>query len=108
MGLGHAPGAAPDGPPQAPFESARRVRRKADIRPRRDAAPRVHPTPALPRSSTPFPPAPPGCTRSNMTATARLVAVANGTAKVFTRTGLDWTDKFAGIAAAPKLPVKTR
>ncbi|WP_373928213.1 DNA ligase D [Sphingomonas aerolata] len=37
-----------------------------------------------------------------------LVAVANGEAKVFTRTGLDWTDKFAGIAAAAaKLPVKS-
>ena len=37
-----------------------------------------------------------------------LVAVANGTAKVFTRTGLDWTDKFPGIAAAAaKLPVQT-
>jgi bifunctional non-homologous end joining protein LigD len=29
-----------------------------------------------------------------------LVAVANGTAKVFTRSGLDWTDKFPGIAEA--------
>ncbi len=37
-----------------------------------------------------------------------LVAVANGETKVFTRTGLDWTDKFAGIAAAAaKLPVKS-
>ncbi|WP_380785280.1 DNA ligase D [Sphingomonas sp. R86521] len=37
-----------------------------------------------------------------------LVAVANGKAKVFTRSGLDWTDKFPGIAAAAaKLPVKT-
>ncbi len=37
-----------------------------------------------------------------------LVAVANGTAKVFTRTGLDWTDKFAGIAAAAAtLPVRS-
>ncbi|HXH14953.1 MAG TPA: DNA ligase D [Sphingomonas sp.] len=37
-----------------------------------------------------------------------LVSVANGTAKVFTRTGLDWTDKFAAIAAAAaKLPVKS-
>lgn len=29
-----------------------------------------------------------------------LVAVAGGTATVFTRNGLDWTDKFASIAAA--------
>ena len=29
-----------------------------------------------------------------------MVAVANGKAKVFTRSGLDWTDKFAGIADA--------
>ncbi len=37
-----------------------------------------------------------------------LVSVANGAAKVFTRSGLDWTDKFPGIAAAAaKLPVKT-
>ncbi len=37
-----------------------------------------------------------------------LIAVANGKAKVFTRTGLDWTDKFAAIAdAAAKLPVKS-
>ncbi|TXC71714.1 DNA ligase D [Sphingomonas ginsenosidivorax] len=37
-----------------------------------------------------------------------LVSVANGTAKVFTRSGLDWTDKFPGIAAAAaKLPVKS-
>ncbi len=37
-----------------------------------------------------------------------LVAVANGTARVFTRTGLDWTDKFAGIAAAAAtLPVRS-
>lgn len=37
-----------------------------------------------------------------------LVAIANGKAKVFTRTGLDWTDKFPGVAAAAaKLPVKT-
>ncbi len=36
-----------------------------------------------------------------------LISVANGKAKVFTRTGLDWTDKFAAIAdAAAKLPVK--
>ena len=35
-----------------------------------------------------------------------LVAVAGGAAKVFTRSGLDWTDKFAGIAAAAAaLPV---
>ena len=35
-----------------------------------------------------------------------LVAVAGGTAKVFTRSGLDWTDKFPGIAeAAAALPV---
>jgi bifunctional non-homologous end joining protein LigD len=37
-----------------------------------------------------------------------LVSVAKGKAKVFTRSGLDWTDKFPGIAeAAAKLPVKT-
>jgi bifunctional non-homologous end joining protein LigD len=37
-----------------------------------------------------------------------LVSVANGKAKVFTRTGLDWTDKFAAIAeAAAKLSVKS-
>ncbi|QDZ08726.1 DNA ligase D [Sphingomonas panacisoli] len=35
-----------------------------------------------------------------------LVAIAGGKAKVFTRSGLDWTDKFAGIAeAAAALPV---
>ncbi|NYD91692.1 DNA ligase D [Sphingomonas melonis] len=35
-----------------------------------------------------------------------LVAVAGGTAKVYTRSGLDWTDKFAAIAtAAAELPV---
>jgi bifunctional non-homologous end joining protein LigD len=35
-----------------------------------------------------------------------LVAVAGGTAKVYTRSGLDWTDKFAAIAtAAADLPV---
>jgi len=35
-----------------------------------------------------------------------LVAVAGGAAKVFTRSGLDWTDKFAAIAeAAAALPV---
>ena len=35
-----------------------------------------------------------------------LVAIADGRAKVYTRNGLDWTDKFAGIAeAAAKLPV---
>jgi len=35
-----------------------------------------------------------------------LVAVGGGKAKVFTRNGLDWTDKFAGIAeASAKLPV---
>jgi bifunctional non-homologous end joining protein LigD len=35
-----------------------------------------------------------------------LVAVAGGKAKVFTRTGLDWSDKFPGIAAAAAaLPV---
>ncbi|QCB41742.1 DNA ligase D [Sphingomonas sp. PAMC26645] len=37
-----------------------------------------------------------------------LISVANGKAKVFTRTGLDWTDKFAAIAdAAAKLPIKS-
>ena len=37
-----------------------------------------------------------------------LIAVAKGKAKVFTRSGLDWTDKFRAIAdAAAKLPVKT-
>ena len=37
-----------------------------------------------------------------------LVAVGGGKAKVFTRSGLDWTDKFAGVAAAAaKLPVDT-
>ena len=37
-----------------------------------------------------------------------LVSIANGKAKVFTRTGLDWTDKFAAIAAAAaELPVKS-
>lgn len=35
-----------------------------------------------------------------------LVAVADGEAKVYTRNGLDWTDKFAGVAAAAAaLPV---
>jgi bifunctional non-homologous end joining protein LigD len=35
-----------------------------------------------------------------------LIAVAGGKTKIFTRTGLDWTDKFPGIAeAAAKLPV---
>ncbi|MBB3693265.1 DNA ligase D [Sphingomonas sp. BK580] len=35
-----------------------------------------------------------------------LVAVADGQAKVYTRNGLDWTDKFAGVAAAAgALPV---
>jgi bifunctional non-homologous end joining protein LigD len=35
-----------------------------------------------------------------------LIAVAGGKAKIFTRSGLDWTDKFPGIAeAAAKLPV---
>ncbi|WP_394653427.1 DNA ligase D [uncultured Sphingomonas sp.] len=35
-----------------------------------------------------------------------LIVVAGGKAKVFTRTGLDWTDKFPGIAAAAaRLPV---
>jgi len=35
-----------------------------------------------------------------------LIAVTGGKAKVFTRSGLDWTDKFTGIAAAAaKLPV---
>ncbi|WP_119036341.1 DNA ligase D [Hephaestia caeni] len=35
-----------------------------------------------------------------------LLAVGGGTARVFTRTGLDWSDKFAGIAeAAAALPV---
>ena len=35
-----------------------------------------------------------------------LIAVSGGKAKVFTRSGLDWSDKFAGIAAAAaKLPV---
>ncbi len=29
-----------------------------------------------------------------------LIAVAGGKAKVFTRSGLDWTDKFPGVAAA--------
>ncbi len=35
-----------------------------------------------------------------------LVAIAGGKARVYTRNGLDWTDKFAGIAeAAARLPV---
>ncbi|MDB5710706.1 MAG: ATP-dependent ligase [Sphingomonas bacterium] len=35
-----------------------------------------------------------------------LILVAGGKAKIFTRSGLDWTDKFAGVAeAAAKLPV---
>jgi bifunctional non-homologous end joining protein LigD len=37
-----------------------------------------------------------------------LVAVAGGKAKVYTRKGLDWTDKFPGIAeAAATLPVRS-
>lgn len=37
-----------------------------------------------------------------------LIAVAKGKATVFTRSGLDWTDKFQAIAdAVAKLPVKT-
>jgi bifunctional non-homologous end joining protein LigD len=37
-----------------------------------------------------------------------LVAIGDGAAKVFTRNGLDWTDKFAGIAeAAAALPVSS-
>ena len=37
-----------------------------------------------------------------------LIAIAKGKAKVFTRSGLDWTDKFRAIAdAAAKLPVAT-
>ena len=37
-----------------------------------------------------------------------LVAVGGGEAKVYTRSGLDWTDKFAGVAqAAAALPVDT-
>ncbi len=37
-----------------------------------------------------------------------LIAVAGGKAKVYTRTGLDWTDKFPGVAqACAALPVDT-
>ena len=37
-----------------------------------------------------------------------LIAVANGQARVHTRSGLDWTEKFAGVAAAAAaLPVKS-
>ncbi|KQN91132.1 ATP-dependent DNA ligase [Sphingomonas sp. Leaf231] len=37
-----------------------------------------------------------------------LIAVGGGTAKVFTRSGLDWTEKFPGIAAAAAaLPVES-
>jgi bifunctional non-homologous end joining protein LigD len=37
-----------------------------------------------------------------------LIAIARGKAKVFTRSGLDWTDKFQAIAdAAAKLPVES-
>ncbi|PNA29002.1 DNA polymerase LigD, partial [Pseudomonas sp. MPR-AND1A] len=37
-----------------------------------------------------------------------LIAVAKGKATVFTRSGLDWTDKFQAIAdAVARLPVKT-
>ena len=37
-----------------------------------------------------------------------LIAVGGGQAKVYTRTGLDWTDKFPGVAeAAAKLPVRS-
>ena len=37
-----------------------------------------------------------------------LIAVGGGKAKVFTRSGLDWTDKFAGVAeAAAALPVRS-
>ena len=37
-----------------------------------------------------------------------LIAVGGGKAKVFTRSGLDWTDKFAAIAqAAAALPVRS-
>ena len=37
-----------------------------------------------------------------------LVAVGGGKARVFTRSGLDWTDKFPGIAqAAASLPVRS-
>ncbi|WP_260597723.1 DNA ligase D [Sphingomonas endolithica] len=37
-----------------------------------------------------------------------LISIAKGKAKVFTRSGLDWTDKFQAIAdAAAKLPVKS-
>ena len=37
-----------------------------------------------------------------------LIAVSKGKAKVFTRSGLDWTDKFQAIAdAVAKLPMKT-
>ncbi len=37
-----------------------------------------------------------------------MVAVGGGKASVFTRSGLDWTDKFAGIAeAAAALPVRS-
>ncbi|MGH6616065.1 DNA ligase D [Sphingomonas sp.] len=36
-----------------------------------------------------------------------LISIAKGKARVFTRTGLDWTDKFTAIAAAAaKIPVK--
>ena len=37
-----------------------------------------------------------------------LVAIGGGEAKVYTRSGLDWTDKFAAVAAAAaKLPVQS-
>ena len=37
-----------------------------------------------------------------------LIAVGEGQAKVFTRNGLDWTEKFAGIAdASRKIPART-
>ncbi|WP_430991335.1 hypothetical protein, partial [Escherichia coli] len=37
-----------------------------------------------------------------------LIAVAKGKATVFTRSGLDWTDKFQAIAdAVARLPVET-
>ena len=33
-----------------------------------------------------------------------LLAIAGGKAKIYTRNGLDWTDKFPEIAEAPRSP----
>ncbi len=97
---GHEPQGSPKAEAGSP--TARRQAPRGKARRRRSTRPSSH------ARSTRSRPATSGSTRSSTTAIARCSRSARARPKIYTRTGLDWTDKFPGVAASREIDPRRR